>query len=278
MKLVCRDRVVSLERVAIMGVLNVTPDSFSDGGLWLDAEAAVAHGVDMAGRGAAIIDVGGESTRPGAEPVPLEEELRRVLPVIRALASHTDAVISIDTRKPEVAQAALEVGAALVNDTAGEEADPAMDRVVAQAGAAVCVMHSRGTPATMRNLTSYADVVADVGSFLARRIEELTAAGVEREAVTIDPGIGFAKAPEQNLELLRRLDELVAIGPPVLIGTSRKSFIGHVLGTEVDERLEGSLATEVWAVIKGARIVRVHDVEQTVRAVRMIEAIVHGWT
>lgn len=278
MKLVCRDRVLSLDRTAIMGVLNVTPDSFSDGGLWLDERAAVAHGIEMAAKGAAIIDVGGESTRPGAEPVPADEELRRVLPVIAELVRSSDAVVSVDTRKPVVAEAALEAGAALVNDTAGEESDPAMDRLAAQAGAAVCVMHSRGTPATMRELTSYDDVVSDVGGFLARRVEQLVDAGVSREAITIDPGIGFAKTPAQNLELLRRLDELVALGPPLLVGTSRKSFIGHVLGTEVGERLEGSLATEVWAVIKGARIVRVHDVEQTVRAVRMTEAIVHGWT
>lgn len=256
-----------------MGVLNVTPDSFSDGGLWLDRDAAVAHGVEMVENGAAIVDVGGESTRPGSEPVSEDEELRRVIPVIETLATVVDAPVSIDTRKPEVARRAVEAGASIVNDTAGEAADPAMDAVAGGNGAAVVVMHSRGTPATMRGLTGYADVVADVASFLVARAEQLESAGVPRDGIVLDPGFGFAKTPEQNLALLRRLDEIVALGYPVLAGTSRKSFIGEVLDLPTDQRLEGTAATVALAVAKGSCIVRVHDVAEMSRVVRMTEAV-----
>ncbi len=256
-----------------MGVLNVTPDSFSDGGLWLDSERAVEHGVEMVEQGASIVDVGGESTRPGAEPVPLEEELRRVLPVVEGLSGQIEEPISIDTRKPEVARRALDVGASIVNDTTGEMADRSMDEIVAQSGAAVVVMHSRGTPETMRQLTEYADVVADVSSFLRGRAEQLESIGIERESVCLDPGIGFAKSADQNLQLINRVDELVALGYPIAIGTSRKSFIGRVLGLSVDQRTEATSATAAWSVSKGARIVRAHDVEPVVRTIRMIEAI-----
>ena len=260
-----------LDRVAVMGVLNVTPDSFSDGGLWFDEDAAVTHALEMVEAGASIIDVGGESTRPNADAVPEEEELRRVLPVIKRIAAQSDVPISIDTRKENVARAALDAGASIVNDTLGEEGSVAS--VAADTGAAVVVMHSRGTPRTMRSLTEYVDVVADVRSFLARRVEELEAEGVPSRRIVIDPGFGFAKTPEQNLILLDRLNEIVDLGYPVLAGTSRKSFIGAVLDLPEDDRLEGTIATVVWAIARGARIIRVHDVEPIARAAAMAEAI-----
>jgi dihydropteroate synthase len=273
MQLTCRGTAVPLENVAVMGVLNVTPDSFSDGGLWLDPDAAIKHGIEMATQGAAIIDVGGESTRPGAEAVTTDEELRRVLPVIEGLVDEIDAPISIDTRKPAVAERAVTAGAAIINDTAGEASERHMDRLAAESGAAIVVMHSRGTPATMRSLTDYGDVVTHVRDFLARRAEELQALGIAGDAFALDPGIGFAKNPEQNMVLLQRLDVITQLEPPILIGTSRKSFIGAALDLPEDQRLEGSIATVVMSVMKGAALVRVHDVEPTVRAVRMTEAI-----
>ncbi len=256
-----------------MGVLNVTPDSFSDGGLWLDPEAAIPHAIDMVSEGAGIVDVGGESTRPGADPVPEEEELRRVLPVVETLASQLSVPISIDTRKPAVAEAALEAGASIVNDTAGEEFDPAMDEVVARAGAALVIMHSRGTPATMRTLTDYDDVVAQTTSFLTDRAQQAADAGVDTSSIALDPGIGFAKSPDQSLRLLAGLGELVGTGWPVVVGTSRKSFIGTTLGVPEDQRLEGTAATVAWSVVRGAHVVRVHDVQAMARVVRMTEAI-----
>jgi dihydropteroate synthase len=273
MHLTCRDAVIDLTNVAIMGVLNVTPDSFSDGGLWLDPKKAIAHGLEMVDQGARIIDVGGESTRPGADPVSEQEELDRVIPVIEALYSRSSVPISIDTRKPLVAREACSAGASLVNDTAGEAGDSEMFRVVAEKRVGIAIMHSRGTPATMKEMTRYTDVVTEVGSFLAGRAKELEDAGVAHDAICLDPGIGFAKTVEQNLELLRRLDEIVALGYPVMVGTSRKSFIGAILDLPEDERIEGTAATVVWSAIKGARIVRVHDVDAIARTIRMIEAI-----
>jgi dihydropteroate synthase len=273
MVLRCRDMEVPLDPVAVMGVLNVTPDSFSDGGLWLDPNAAIAHGAAMASDGATIIDVGGQSTRPGARPVPEDEELRRVLPVITVLAGEIGVPISIDTRSPNVARAAVEAGASIVNDTAGEASDPEIDALVASSGAGVVTMHSRGSPETMLDMTGYSDVVKDVAAFLLQRADRLEAKGVRHDAIVLDPGFGFAKTGAQNLELLARFDELTGFGFPVLAGTSRKSFIGKVLNTDTAERLEGTLATVVWAVAKGARVVRVHDVRQALRAVRMTEAI-----
>lgn len=267
-----RGRSLLLDRCAVMGVLNVTPDSFSDGGLWFDPGSAVAHAKEMMAQGADIIDVGGESTRPGSERVSEDEEIRRVMPVIEALVG-SEVPISIDTRKPLVAKLAVEAGADIVNDTSGEESDPAMGKVAAETGAAIIVMHSRGTPATMRSLTDYADVVNDVGAFLARRAKELQSDGVGRESIVLDPGYGFAKTPVQNLAMLRRIDEHLALGYPLLVGTSRKSFIGAVLDLPEGERLEGTAATVVWAVARGAQMVRVHDVEAIVRTVRMTEAI-----
>jgi dihydropteroate synthase len=273
MELRCRDHVVSLDRVAIMGVLNVTPDSFSDGGLWFDEDRAVAHGFEMVQQGAAIIDVGGESTRPGAEPVPEGEELRRVIPVIERLASDVDVPISIDTRKASVAKLAVDAGAAIINDTLGEEPNDGIADIALSTDAAVVTMHSRGTPATMRSLTQYGDVVRDVCSWLADRADALVTAGVPHTSIALDPGIGFAKTPEQNLLILNRLEEIVALGHPVLVGTSRKSFIGAVLNVTEEERLEGTAATIAWAVQKGAHIVRVHDVKEMIRVVRMTEAM-----
>ncbi|MDQ4065271.1 MAG: dihydropteroate synthase, partial [Actinomycetota bacterium] len=223
--------------------------------------------------GAGIIDVGGESTRPGAEPVPVEEELRRVVPVIEALARDADVPISIDTRKPAVAEAAIDAGATIVNETSGEELDPAMDKVIASTGAGIIVMHSRGTPATMRELTDYDDVVADVAAFLQQRAGELESIGVPHDAIAIDPGFGFAKDAGQSLTMLRRFEEFVALGYPVLAGTSRKSFIGAVLDTEESDRLEGTAVTAALAVAKGARIVRVHDVKEMSRVVTMAAAV-----
>jgi dihydropteroate synthase len=273
MKLRCRDRWLSLERVAVMGVLNVTPDSFSDGGLWFDATAAVGHAREMIAQGATIIDIGGESTRPGAEPVTEEEELRRVMPVLEALEPGGEIVVSIDTRKPGVAERTLEAGASIINDTTGEASSRALDQVAADTGAGIIVMHSRGTAASMGSLTQYGDVVADVRAFLEKRVAELEGLGVSRDAICVDPGLGFAKTSEQSLALLRRLDELVVLGYPVVAGSSRKSFIGSVLDLPEEQRLEGTIATVVWAVERGAQIVRVHDVEPVVRSVRMAEAI-----
>jgi dihydropteroate synthase len=272
-KLRGRDFVLDLDRTAIMGVLNVTPDSFSDGGRWLDPARAVAHGREMVAQGAAIVDVGGESTRPGAALVPEEEELARVVPVIEALAEIGEAPISIDTRKASVARQAIEAGASIVNDTTGEESDRVMDAVAASTGAAMVVMHSRGTPATMRSLTDYGDVVTDVAAFLRQRAEDLIEAGVAHDSIALDPGFGFAKTAEQNLVLLNKLEEIQELGYPLLVGTSRKSFIGAVLDVPEDQRLEGTAATVAWAVAKGAQIVRVHDVGEMSRVVRMTEAI-----
>jgi dihydropteroate synthase len=276
MKLRCRGRVLDLERVVIMGVLNVTPDSFSDGGRFTDPAGAVAHGLDMVAAGAAIVDIGGESSRPGAKPVSAEEELGRVLGVITELNKRSDVLVSVDTRKPEVARQAVQAGAVIVNDTAGEASHPAMDQIAAETGAGVVVMHSRGTPETMTSLTHYGDVVEEVGTYLRARAQRLERLGLERDSILLDPGFGFAKTSEQSLSLLRRLSEIAALGYPLLVGTSRKSFIGSVLDAGLEERLEGTLATFAWAVAEGARVVRGHDVAPILRAVRMTEAIMHS--
>ena len=267
------DGSLALDRTLVMGVLNVTPDSFSDGGRWFDTDRAVAHALEMIEQGADILDIGGESTRPGADPVSEEEELRRIIPVIEGIVSRVSVPISVDTRKASVARRAVESGAAIVNDTGGEEADPAMPSVAAETGAAIVFMHSRGTPATMRELTDYRDVVTDVRDFLSDAAEKLQAAGVERDRIVLDPGFGFAKNAQQNLELLDRLDEIVALGYPVLAGTSRKSFIGAVLDLPEDERVEGTAATVAWAIARGAAMVRVHDVAELTRVVKLCDAI-----
>lgn len=273
MKLVCRERTLDLARTAIMGVLNVTPDSFSDGGLWVEPRDAIEHALRMVDEGAAVVDVGGESTRPGARPVAESEEMDRVLPVIAELAGRTQALISIDTRKPAVARAAIDAGAHIVNDTLGEETTGEIDSVAADTRAALVVMHSRGTPETMRSLARYGDVVAEVADFLRNRATQLEERGVGSDSIVVDPGFGFAKTAAHALEMLRRLEVFVAIGSPVLVGTSRKSFIGDLLDLPLDERVEATAASSAWAVTKGARIVRVHDVAPVARAVRMTEAI-----
>ncbi len=256
----------------LMGVVNVTPDSFSDGGLYLDPGAAVAHGLKLAEEGAAILDVGGESTRPGAEPVAAEEELRRVLPVVEGLAAvASGAVISIDTSKASVARATLEAGATLVNDVTALRGDPEMAGVVAQSGAECCLMHMLGEPRTMQRRVGgpqYEDVVDDVKAFLEQRLAFAVGEGIAEERVLLDPGIGFGKTLEHNLQLLRRLPELAALGRPLVVGTSRKSFIGRILAgagvqgepADVADRLPGTIATCVLAYERGASVLRVHDV------------------
>jgi dihydropteroate synthase len=254
---------------SLMGVVNVTPDSFSDGGRFLAADAAVAHGLRLVAEGADIVDVGGESTRPGAEPVGEAEELRRVLPVVAGIAgADTPARISIDTSKAGVARAALDSGASLVNDVTALRGDEAMAQLVAERGVDCCLMHMRGEPRTMQDAPRYDDVVDDVRAFLEERLAFAVARGIEEERVLLDPGIGFGKTVEHNLELLRRLEEIVALGRPVVVGTSRKSFLGRLAGEAadggplrgVDERLPGTIATSVLALERGARVFRVHDV------------------
>jgi dihydropteroate synthase len=246
----------------IMGVVNVTPDSFSDGGRYLDAGAAIAHGLQLEAEGATILDVGGESTRPGAAPVPEAEELRRVIPVIEGLlGAGSRAQISIDTSKSGVAVRALAAGASLVNDVTALRGDPKMAGVVADAGADCCLMHMLGDPRTMQRDPHYDDVVNDIKAFLEERTAFAVRAGIELERILLDPGIGFGKTVEHNLELLRRIDELVALGRPVVIGTSRKSFLGRLTGREdPDDRVAATVATNVLAYERGARVFRVHDV------------------
>jgi dihydropteroate synthase len=245
---------------AVMGIVNVTPDSFSDGGLYLDAGAAIDHALALEDSGAAILDIGGESTRPGASPVAEDEELRRVVPVIEGVRkAGSGAQISIDTSKAAVAAAALRAGATLVNDVTALRADPEMAEVVARAGADCCLMHMLGEPRTMQRDPHYDDVVSEVKAFLEGRLELAVAAGIAEERVVLDPGIGFGKTTEHNLELLRRVDELVALGRPVAIGTSRKSFLGKVTARPVEDRIAATIATNVLAYAAGARIFRVHD-------------------
>jgi len=245
----------------IMGIVNVTPDSFSDGGQYLDAAAALAHARELEAEGAAILDVGGESTRPGAEPVAAQEELRRVVPVIEALADGgTQAQISIDTVKLTVAEAAVDAGASYVNDVTAFRHDPELAGFVADSRLDCCLMHMRGEPRTMQDDPRYDDVVSDVKAFLEERMAFAVAAGVREERIQLDPGIGFGKTDAHNLELLRRLDELVALGRPVLVGVSRKSFLGRIAGRPVDERLAATLAANVLAFANGATVFRVHDV------------------
>jgi dihydropteroate synthase len=264
-----------------MGIVNVTPDSFSDGGRFRDARAAITHGVDLAANGAHILDVGGESTRPGAEPVNAEEELRRVVPVIEGLAERaSDTQISIDTSKAQVARVALAAGASLVNDVTALRGDPEMAGVVASSAAECCLMHMQGEPRTMQRDPRYEDVVDEVRSFLEERLAFAIAAGIAEERVLLDPGIGFGKTVEHNLALLRRLDEIVAIGRPVVVGTSRKGFLGTIAADArglrspppAQERLAGTIATNVLALARGASVFRVHDVAPVADALRVAAA------
>lgn len=257
--------------MSLMGVVNVTPDSFSDGGLFLDAEAAIAHGRELAGQGAEILDVGGESTRPGAEEVSAAEEMARVVPVVEGLAG--TATVSIDTSKAAVAEAALEAGASIVNDVTALRRDPGIGGLCAARGAGLVLMHMPGDPLTMQANPVYGDVVDDVKAFLAERLEVAIDAGVDEERIWLDPGIGFGKTLDHNLELLRRLGELRELGRPLVVGTSRKSFIGKVDGSPVDDRLGGTIASSVLAAAEGADVLRIHDVAEAAQAMKMAAAI-----
>jgi len=261
------------ERTLVMGILNVTPDSFSDGGRFLDRATAVAHATRMVDDGADILDVGGESTRPGSTPVSADEELERVHPLIERLAElHPGVPISIDTRKAEVAAEALDAGATIVNDVSGG-ADPAMFDVVRDREAAVVLMHMQGDPATMQEAPHYDDVVGEVHEYLRQQIEAAELAGIDAERIAIDPGIGFGKDLDHNLELMHGVDALLDLGPPVMVGPSRKKFIGTILDLPEGERVEGTVGAVVWMVARGAHLVRVHDVREVVRAVRVSDAI-----
>jgi len=259
----------------VMGIVNVTPDSFSDGGLFLDPQAAVDHAFELIEEGADLIDVGGESTRPNASPVSESEELKRVLPVVEHLSPRVKVPISIDTRKPGVARAALEAGASLVNDIEANRDDPSMWKIVAEAGAGYVAMHMQGTPQTMQNHPTYGNVVRDVDAFFAKRLGGLAAAGVRLEQVILDVGIGFGKTLQHNLELLAGLNRFTRFERPLLLGVSRKSFIGKLLGVDVGARLPASLACACWAVEAGVQIIRTHDVRPTLQAVRMLESILN---
>jgi len=256
-----------------MGIINVTPDSFSDGGRYFDTERAIARGLELAADGADILDVGGESTRPGSLPVPEAEELRRVVPVVGALRKRTTCLLSIDTTKAAVARAALDAGADIVNDTSAFRFDPAMPGEVARSGAGVILMHMQGTPLTMQRSPRYGDLLDEVRAFLGERIRVAEAAGIPRERVVVDPGIGFGKTFEDNLVLLRRQEFFHELGRPLLLGFSRKAFLGRLLGLPPEERLEGTIAAAVLSVERGAHILRVHDVGPVARAVRAAEAI-----
>ncbi|HII41350.1 MAG TPA: dihydropteroate synthase [Thermoplasmata archaeon] len=266
---------LTLDRTRVMGVLNVTPDSFSDGGLFHDPEAAIRRGLELVEQGADLLDIGGESTRPRSEPVSAEEEWRRVGPVLEALGRQVRVPLSIDTMKPGVAEKAVRAGAAIVNDVSGMR-DPAMIRFVASAKVGIVAMHMLGNPKTMQEHPEYRDVVGEVTAFLANRISALQAAGVPSEAIAVDPGIGFGKALNHNLALLRGLDVLAALGHPVVVGVSRKSFIGKIGAGEPGERLPGSLAAAALAVSRGAHVIRAHDVLETVRAMRVTDALLRS--
>ena len=268
---ICGRQVIALDRPRVMGILNVTPDSFSDGGQWLDPEVAVRRGLALVAEGADLLDIGGESTRPGAAAVPLEEELRRVVPVIEALARQVTVAISVDTRSSVVARAALAAGASIVNDVSAL-GDPAMASVVRESGAGVVLMHCRGTPADMQRAPHYTDVVAEVRAFLAERLAAAVAAGISRGQVVVDPGIGFGKTTAHNLALLGSLEKLAELAP-VLVGASRKRFIGEITGAPLEGRLAGSLTVAIWSLMRGAAILRVHDVAATAAAVRMAGAL-----
>ena len=259
-----------------MGIVNVTPDSFSDGGKFFDPARAVAHALELAAQGAGILDIGGESTRPGAAPVAEAEELRRVIPVVEQLAARVKIPLSIDTVKPAVARAALQAGASIVNDVAARRENNAMWRIVAEFGAGYICMHAQGTPQTMQANPVYGDVVREVGEFFSGRLKKLNAAGVAADQVVLDVGIGFGKTTEHNLQLLAALRSFKTLQRPLLLGVSRKSFIGKLLGADLAARLPASLACAVLAVEAGVQIIRTHDVAETVQALRMAEAIGSG--
>jgi dihydropteroate synthase len=271
----CRDRALDLGAPVVMGVLNVTPDSFSDGGRFVDPEIALAQARRMIEEGAAIIDVGGESTRPGAAPATTEEELARVIPVITALRRESPVFISVDTSKPEVMRAAVAAGADMVNDVRALELPGALD-AAKETGAGVCLMHMKGEPRTMQDAPAYDDVIAEVRAFLARRIDACVAAGISRTRIVADPGFGFGKRIVDNLVLLKQLAALRGLGVPLLAGLSRKSMLARLTGRPVDQRTAGSVALAAIAVLNGARIVRAHDVAATLDAIRVAAAVSQG--
>ncbi len=271
-RLPCGSRFLDLSRPHVMGILNVTPDSFSDGGRFSRVDLALRHAADMVAAGAALIDVGGESTRPGARAVSPVEELERVAPVVEAIARELDVIISVDTSTPAVIRESARLGAGLINDVRSLQRDGALEAAAATR-LPVCLMHMRGEPGTMQDNPVYADILSEVRDFLAERTAACVAAGIGSERVVLDPGFGFAKTFEHNLSLFKHLDALHALGRPLLVGVSRKSMIGRALGREVGDRLHGSLALAALAVAKGAHILRVHDVAETVDVVRMIAAV-----
>ncbi len=271
-----RDRILSFDRrPLVMAIVNVTPDSFSDGGRHAAPGAALAHGLELVRQGADILDVGGESTRPGARPISLEEELRRVVPVVERLAKQTSVPLSIDTSKAEVARAALAGGASIVNDVTALTGDPKMAEVVKAGNAGVVLMHMKGTPATMQQDPRYEDVIEEIGKFFEERLQAASSAGIAKDKVALDPGIGFGKTSEHNLEILARLGEFQRFGRPVCLGVSRKGFVGRLLNNRpVERRLAGSLAAVCYAMARGSiQIVRVHDVQETTDTVNVIAAI-----
>ncbi len=263
---------LELTRPLLMGIINVTPDSFSDGGLYADTQAAIAHGLKLVEEGADILDIGGESTRPGATPVALEQELQRVLPVIKGLSQHIAIPISIDSYKPQVMRAALAAGASIVNDVRALQEPGAID-VVAESDAGVCLMHAQGTPQNMQDNPQYDDVVSEVAAFLRARAQALLDAGVSKDRICIDPGFGFGKRSCHNIALLKQLPRLCGLGYPVLAGLSRKSVLGQIAGGEVENRLAASIAAAMIAAMKGAAIIRVHDVKATADALKVVQAM-----
>lgn len=276
----CGNRELELgRRTLVMGILNVTPDSFSDGGSYADANAAVDCALAMAAEGADIIDIGGESTRPGAEPVPEAEEIRRTVQVIEKIRAHSSVPISIDTMKAAVARCALEAGADIINDVSALSADDRMAVTAAETGAGVVLMHMKGSPRTMQNNPLYTDVVGEVCAYLQERIAAAVEHGISRDRLVADPGIGFGKTTEHNLDLLRGLPQLAECGAPLLVGASRKRFIGELTGKEnPHDRLAGSLGTAAWAAMQGAHILRVHDVIQTCDVCRIVDTLCGGDT
>jgi len=273
MNFLCGRFQLDLSAPRVMGIVNVTPDSFSDGGKFNRSDKAIAHAMQLVEEGADILDIGGESTRPGATPVPLEEELKRVLPVIKALAQ-AGVPLSIDTYKPEVMRAAIDSGVDMVNDVRALQAPNAME-IVAKSHVGVCLMHMQGLPQNMQVDPQYADVVLEVMEFLAARLQAAEAAGISRNRLLLDPGFGFGKRTAHNLTLLNHLSSLQSLGIPLLVGLSRKSVLGEVAGLDVDERLHASIAASVLSAIKGANIVRVHDVKPTVDALKVVAAVMH---
>jgi dihydropteroate synthase len=265
------------KRTLVMGVLNVTPDSFSDGGLYFDKQLAIDRALQMVEEGADIIDIGGESTRPFSDPVPLEEELRRVIPVIEAIAPKVAVPISIDTYKAKVASEALQAGASIVNDISGLRFDPDLAKVVSENGAGLILMHIKGTPKTMQLDPHYEDVILEIKQYLKENIKKAESEGVHPDSIVIDPGIGFGKKLNHNLEIFRRLRELEELGKPILVGPSRKSFIGEILGVPVSERLYGTLGAVAYCALKGVHIVRVHDVKAVRQVLDIIDAIESGF-